>query len=157
MARGLIAGGTGQKPVHLCVHDLGKHRALGDEPRLRTPHRIFRDTAQASWIFLDWPGRQRSLRGPGKTGAGARAPAPLPPDRGLLSVAEAPAASPVAEEHEEHDQVDDRGDGQADGQPLLPLAAVSGLCLSHCPPPSFVSDPFTGTTYERLRESWKLA
>jgi len=79
------------------------------------------------------------------------------PGSGLLSVAETSAASLVAEEHEEHDQVDDHGDGQVDGQPLLPPAAVSGFCLSHCPPPSFVSDPFTGTTYERLRESWKLA
>src|SRR6516162_5926792 len=69
---------------------------------------------------------------------------------GLLSVAEASAASPVVEEHEEHDQVDDRGDGQVDGRipPLLPLVAVSGLYLSHCPPPLFVSDPFTRTTYE---------
>jgi len=35
------------------------------------------------------------------------------------------------------------------------LLADSGQ--SHGPPPSFVSDPFTGTTGGRLRESWKLA
>jgi len=78
-------------------------------------------------------------------------------DRILFSVAEASAASAVVEDHEEHDQVDDDGDGQVDGQPLLLLAAVSGFAVSHCPPPSFVSIPFTGTTYERLREPWKLA
>src|SRR5215831_19041072 len=60
-------------------------------------------------------------------------PPPVAPDRGFLLIAEPAAASPVVEEHEEHDQVDDRGGGQVDGQPLLPLAAVSGFCLSHCP------------------------
>src|SRR5215831_5771518 len=119
---------------------------------------IFRDTAQASWSFQDWQGAKRSLLGPGNRGGGSSCSRPPnAPGRGLLSVAEACAASPVVEEHEEHDQVADRSDGQGDGQPLLPLAAVSGFCLSHCPPPSFVLDPFTLTTYERLRESWKLA
>src|SRR5262249_42446106 len=71
--------------------------------------------------------------GPGKGGAGACAPAPLPRIGGFLLVAEPAAASAVVEEHEEHDQVDDRGGGQVDDQPLLPLAAVSSFCLSHCP------------------------
>src|SRR5215470_3022248 len=95
--------------------------------------------------------------GQAKAGGGSLCPRPVAPDRGLLLVAEAAAASPVVKEHEEHDQVDDRGGGQVDGQPLLPLAAVSGLCLSHCPPPSFASDRFTGSTYGRLKEPWKLA
>src|SRR5262249_38507703 len=119
----------------------------------RTPHRDLQGHGPGQ---LDLPGlaaSQRSLLGPGKGGAGARAPAPNAPDRGLLSVAESSAPPPEVEEHEEHDQVDDHGDGQVDGQPLLPIAAVSGFCLSHYPPPSFVLDPFTLTTCERLRES----
>ena len=116
---------------------------------------IFRDTARASWIFRDWQRASAVCWARHRRGGSSR-PRPNAPT-GLLSVAEACAASPVVEEHEEHDQVHDHGDGQVDGQPLLPLAAVSGFGLSQCPPPSLVLDPFTLTTYERLRESWKPA
>src|SRR6516162_10713352 len=87
------------------------------------------------WILPESQGEGRELAPPSRC-----------PDRGLLLVAEAATTSPVVEEREEHDQVDDRGGGQVDGQPLLPLAAVSGFCLSHCPPPSSASDRFTGST-----------
>src|SRR5215813_3646362 len=137
--------------------------------RMRQPHcapesggRPWQDSLNDPLIFQDWHGRKRSLIWPGdgpgqKAGGGSLCPRPVAPDRGLLLVAEAAAASPVVEEHEEHDQVDNRRGGQIDGQPLLPLAAVSGFCLGHCPPPSFVSGRFTGITYGRLRGSWKLA